>query len=91
MNVNGKASAATERLLTVAECAELGAVAVVSIRRVIKRGELAASKIGHMLRIRLSDWEAFLDSHRVHVGPVLTREKRASVAGTSRARARSAE
>ena len=90
MSAGGKALATAERLLTVAECAQLGAVAVVSIRRAIRRGELAASRIGHVLRIRLSDWEAFLDSHRVHVGPVVMRTERTRVDRDTRAPARSA-
>jgi hypothetical protein len=90
MSAGAKAPAAAERLLTVAECAQLGAVAVVSIRRAIRRGELVASHIGHVLRIRLSDWEAFLDSHRVHVGPVVMRPKRTRVVGASVVPARSA-
>jgi excisionase family DNA binding protein len=84
VSASGKSPAAAERLLTVAECAERGAVAVVSIRRAIKRGELAASRIGHVLRIRLSDWENFLDSHRVHAGPVSMPAKRMHAAGGGR-------
>jgi hypothetical protein len=90
VSAGGKASAAAERLLTVAECAQLGAVAVVSIRRAIRRGELVALHIGHVLRIRPSDWQNFLDSHRVHLGPVVMRPKRTRVVGARGIPARSA-
>lgn len=90
MSAGGKAPAAGERLLTVAECAQLGAVAVVSIRRAIRRGELAASRIGHVLRIRLSDWEAFLDSNRVAGRPVAVPVKKRAAAGANASAARSA-
>ena len=89
MSAGGKTPAAAERLLTVAECAQLGAVAVVSIRRAIRRGELAASRIGHVLRIRLSDWEAFLDSNRVTGRPVAVPLKKKAVAGANASPARS--
>lgn len=76
MRENGKTP---ERLLTVEECAQLGAVAVVSIRRAIRRGDLAASRIGHLLRIRLSDWESFLDRNRVSSRLAPVKAKKAAV------------
>jgi hypothetical protein len=87
---SGKAPAAAERLLTVAECAQLGAVAVVSIRRAIRRSELVASRIGHVLRIRLSDWENFLDSNRVTGRPMAVPAKKKAAAAANLPPARSA-
>lgn len=86
----GKNNAGPEQMLSVEDCAQLGAVAMVSIRRAIRRGDLAASRIGHVLRIRRSDWEAFIDSHRVTGRPALVSEKRKAAAGADAAAPRSA-
>ena len=85
MSARSKAPTVGERLFTVEECAQLGAVAVVSIRRAIRRGDLAASRIGHVLRIRLSDWDAFLLANRVTGRPVPVPAKKKAAAGAGAA------
>jgi excisionase family DNA binding protein len=64
VSAGGKSPAAAERLLTVEECATLGAVAIVTIRRQIKSGALRYVKVGRQFRVRVTDWESYLDSNR---------------------------
>lgn len=57
------------QLLKVQEVAEAMKVSVRTIRRLIKRGDLAAYKVGDrgQLRVQERDLEQYLNAHRVEV------------------------
>lgn len=56
---SGPESGAVERLLTEAEVAELLRVSLMSVKRLIQKGKLAAVKVGRFWRIRPSDLLAY--------------------------------
>ena len=56
-----------DTLLAPAELAELAGVSLATIRRLIWSGQLSATRIGRLVRIRLSDWQSYLDQHREQV------------------------
>ncbi|HEY7417708.1 MAG TPA: Clp protease N-terminal domain-containing protein [Ktedonobacteraceae bacterium] len=58
-----------ERLLTTEEVAELLRIDVVTVRRLITRGELAAYRIAGEYRFTQAGVESFVESQRVQVGP----------------------
>lgn len=51
--------------LTPAQVADHAGLSVKSVYRAIGRGELAASKLGAVIRIRARDFDAWVDSSRV--------------------------
>ena len=51
--------------LTPAQVADHAGLSVKSVYRAIRRGELAASKLGAVIRIRARDFDAWVDSSRV--------------------------
>jgi len=81
MSGEGKKHAAPEPMLTVEEAAGLAGFAPVTIARHIRAGRLVAIRLAHQYRIRLSDWEAFLESHRVTGRPVPVPAKKKAAAG----------
>lgn len=56
-----------DRLLTVAEVADLLRVSNMTVYRLIKGGTLAAIRVGKNYRIRQSDLDAYLAAGSVHV------------------------
>ena len=54
------ARGAPERLLTVADAAAALRVSTKTVRRLVGRGELAASRVGRQLRVDPRDLRAFL-------------------------------
>jgi excisionase family DNA binding protein len=64
-NLEDKGAPSMERLLTSDEVAEYLRVDVVTIRRLINRGELTAYRIGGEYRFKLSDIEKYLQRQRV--------------------------
>jgi excisionase family DNA binding protein len=50
-----------DRMMKPRECAEIANVKPRTIVRWIRAGELKATKVGHVWRIRAEDWERFLD------------------------------
>lgn len=57
----------TGALLTVSEVASTMRVSNMTVYRLIKRGELAAVRVGKSYRIRETDLERFLDARSVAV------------------------
>ncbi len=67
-------------LLSVEEISSLACVSKTTVRRLVKTGEVPAVRINRLVRVRLSDWTAYLEGHRV-VGrplPVPTARPRAA-------------
>jgi excisionase family DNA binding protein len=58
--VGARRSSAMARLMTVQECAETLNVAEKTIRRLIRRGEIAAVHIGRSIRVRPSELERLI-------------------------------
>ena len=56
----------TEQLLTVTEVSELAQLHPEVVRRAIRDGELRASAMRRRLRIRTSDYEAWVESNRCY-------------------------
>ena len=58
------------KLLTVQEVADLMKVSEKTVRRLIKRGDIAAYKLGDrgQLRVKERDLEQYVEAHRVDVG-----------------------
>jgi putative molybdopterin biosynthesis protein len=58
------------KLLTVQEVADLMKVSEKTVRRLIKRGDLAAYKVGErgQLRVKEYDLEQYVEAKRVQVG-----------------------
>jgi excisionase family DNA binding protein len=54
-------------LLTVAEVASSMRVSTMTVYRLIKRGDLAAVRVGHNYRVRRDEVERYLTSRSVHV------------------------
>jgi len=63
------------RLLTTQEVADLLRVKVITIRRLLARGELAAVKVGRVLRFRMADIEAYLERNRFERRPAVKWDK----------------
>ena len=55
-----------QRILTVQEAADLTRVSGMTIYRLIKTGELPATRVGRSWRIREEDLDAYLDSGYTH-------------------------
>ncbi len=68
-------------MLSVEQAAELAGFAPVTIQKHIRAGHLVAIRLAHQYRIRLSDWESFLDTHRVVGRPVPVPVKMKAAAG----------
>lgn len=58
-------AAAGEPLFTIEELASQAAVSKSSIRREIASGSLVAVRLGRCVRVRLSDWQHYLDANRI--------------------------
>jgi excisionase family DNA binding protein len=54
-----------DRLLTAAEVADQLRVSTMTIYRLIRRGELAAVRVGRNYRVRAADLDRFLDAQTV--------------------------
>ena len=54
-----------ERMLTVSDVAERLAINPATVRRWLRRKELAGYQFGGEWRIKLADLEAFIERHRV--------------------------
>lgn len=65
MSGSAKSEANGSALLSVGELAGQASVSRTAIRRLIWSGQLPAVKVGRLVRVRLSDWQAYLDAHRV--------------------------
>lgn len=52
-------------LVSVADLASQAGVSVTVVRRLIWSGQLPAVHVGRLVRVRLSDWQAYLEAHRV--------------------------
>ena len=83
-----QSAAAGEPLFTVEEVASQAALSKTSIRRAISSGELVAVRLGRSVRVRLSDWERYLEAHRIQGRPALVppKKKRAAIAGAKQER-----
>jgi len=55
----------TDRLMTLPEFARYIAASTRTARRIVSRSEIPAFKIGAGLRVRLSDVERYVESHRI--------------------------
>ena len=55
------------RFLTVQEVADMMRVSTMTVYRLIKRGDLAAVRVGHNYRVRGADVEHYLASRSVQV------------------------
>lgn len=88
MSPDRKPQANDNVLLTVRELADQAAVSVTLLRRLIARGDLVAVKVGRLVRVRLSDWRAYLDAHRMQKRPepLPAGKRRAADAATQSAR-----
>jgi len=52
-------------LLSARELADYASVSESMIRELIRRGELPAVKLGRLTRVRLEDFLAYLEAHRI--------------------------
>jgi len=77
-------------MLTAQELAHLARIDVVTVRRLVRLGQLRAVKVGRALRISLADWQAYVAAHTVAPRPILPpqptrtatpRDARATAAG----------
>jgi excisionase family DNA binding protein len=72
----------SERLLSVDDVHALTGISTHAIRRAIKRGELAGSKVANCVRVRESDYDAWIDAGRIEpparAAPARPRARRAS-------------
>jgi len=55
----------TDRLLTAGEVADQLRVSTMTVYRLIRRGDLAAVRVGRNYRVRAGDLEAYLSTHVV--------------------------
>jgi len=69
MNGGVKSETNGNALLSVDDLADLAGVSKTSIRREIARGTLPAVHVGRLVRVRLGDWLAYLESHRIQGQP----------------------
>ncbi len=58
-----------DRLLTVNEVAESLRVSTMTVYRMLKSGQLPATRVGRSYRFRLSDVERYLEQGRVEPDP----------------------
>jgi excisionase family DNA binding protein len=52
-------------LLSPRDLAQHAQVSVTVVRRLIWAGKLPAVRVGRLVRVRLADWQAYLEAHRV--------------------------
>jgi excisionase family DNA binding protein len=52
-------------LLSPRDLAQQAQVSVTVVRRLIWAGALPAVRVGRLVRVRLADWQAYLEAHRV--------------------------
>jgi excisionase family DNA binding protein len=65
-----KSTGNSDALLCVEELASLAGVSKSTVRRLVKAGELSAVRINRLVRVRISDWQAYLESHRTQARPL---------------------
>lgn len=69
MSTDRKPEANGNALLSIEELASLANASKTTLRRLVASGQLPAVKVGRLVRVRLADWRAYLEAHRMQSRP----------------------